>query len=233
MTGKIRCIAVDDEPFALSVISTFCERMGNVELSTYTDPRLGLDAIMERKPDLVLLDIEMNGLNGLDIARHVGQQAAVIFTTAYAQYALDGYDLGVVDFLHKPFAYERFVKAMEKAGRRIKLNAGADTKRSIVVKQEYDNVNVPLADILYIESMENYCKIFKDNGECIISRISLKTLLNMLPASAFVRIHRSFIVAVDRIMKFTKQDIRLSNGKLLPIGRHYATEVSAVLSNRY
>ena len=108
-------MAIDDEPMALSVISGFCERKGGYELTVFTDPEEALARLDEIRPELVFLDIEMGDISGLDVAKRLPKGCALIFTTAYAQYALDGYDLGVVDFLHKPFSYSRFEKAVEKA----------------------------------------------------------------------------------------------------------------------
>lgn len=115
----ITCIAIDDEPMALLVIEQFCRRRGGLELTTFSEPRVGLEEIRRRKPDLVFLDIQMNSINGLQIADVLPHECCFIFTTAYAQYALDGFNLDAVDFLHKPFSYERFETAVEKALRRI------------------------------------------------------------------------------------------------------------------
>ena len=158
---KFSCIAIDDEPLALLVITQFCERFGNLDLSTFSEPRIGLEEIKRHKPDLVFLDIEMNSINGLDIAHALPRECCFIFTTAHAQYALNGFDLDAVDFLHKPFAYERFKKAVEKAIRRIETEK---VPENIVIKQEYANVTIPINDILYIEAMENYTNIFRENG---------------------------------------------------------------------
>ena len=119
---KLTCIAIDDEPIALLIISQFCERKGGLELTTFSEPLTGLREIARRKPDLVFLDIEMNSTNGLDIAHALPPESCLIFTTAHAQYALDGFDLDAVDFLHKPFAYERFEKAVEKAEKEGRLS---------------------------------------------------------------------------------------------------------------
>ena len=115
MSSNIRCVAIDDEPMALSVISNFCERCGGGELSVFTDAAEALACLGEIRPELVFLDIELEGSSGLDVARQLPEDCVVVFTTAYAQYALDGYDLGVVDFLHKPFSYSRFETALVKA----------------------------------------------------------------------------------------------------------------------
>ena len=216
----MKCIAIDDEPIALSVVAQFCSRLGNVDLETYSDPRIGLDAVLRNNPDVVLLDIEMNDINGLSIAKKIKAQTAFIFTTAYLRYAIDGYDLDAVDFLHKPFAFDRFKSAMEKARRRVDV-LHRDRTRSIIVKQEYANVSVAIADILHIEAMENYTKIFKTNGNCIISHHSMKGIMEILPPGQFLRVHRSYIIPVDKIVSFNRQTVKLKSGTTLPVGRQY------------
>ena len=174
---KINCIAIDDEPIALFIIKQFCDRKGGMEITTFCDPRIGLEEIIRTKPDLVFLDIEMNGLNGLDVAKALPVECTLIFTTAHAKYALDGFNLDAVDFLHKPIAYKRFERAVEKA----MLHIGGLTEpwneamqENIVVKQDYTSITVPISDIFYIEAMENYSKIFRICGENIISRLNIK-----------------------------------------------------------
>lgn len=146
---NITCIAIDDEPMALLVIEQFCRRKGGLELTTFSEPRVGLEEIRRRKPDLVFLDIQMNSISGLEIANTLPGECCFIFTTAYAEYALDGFNLDAVDFLHKPFSYERFEVAVEKAMRRINARRPSASE-SLVVKQEYNNVSILLDDILYI-----------------------------------------------------------------------------------
>ncbi len=220
---KFSCIAIDDEPLALLVITQFCERFGNLDLSTFSEPRIGLEEIKRHKPDLVFLDIEMNSINGLDIAHALPRECCFIFTTAHAQYALNGFDLDAVDFLHKPFAYERFKKAVEKAIRRIETEK---VPENIVIKQEYANVTIPINDILYIEAMENYTKIFRENGGYILSRTNMKTIQEILPEENFLRIHRSYIVPIEKIEMFSKKKIKLIVKEIfLPIGRLYANHI--------
>ncbi len=227
----IRCIAIDDEPIALSVISRFCERLGNINLEVYSDPQIGLNAIMKKNPDVVLLDIEMNDINGISIAKKIGNQTVFIFTTAYLKYALDGFDLDAVDFLHKPFSFDRFRTAMDKALRRIQYKESRSHRtKNIVVKQEYANVSVLIDDIIYIEAMENYTKIYNKAGNCIISHNSMKNLMTLLPVNDFMRIHRSFIVPLSEITTFTRQSVKLSNGIVLPVGRQYVNELLGRLS---
>ena len=235
MTNDIvmRCIAIDDEPIALSVISQFCGRLGNIDVAVYSDPRLGLEAVLKNKPDIVFLDIEMNDINGLSIAKEIGSDVAFIFTTAYLQYALDGYDLDAVDFLHKPFSFDRFKVAMEKASRRVAFLKINHRPKTIIVKQEYANISISTDEIMYIEAMENYAKIYRANGGCIISRSSMKAIMEILPINAFVRIHRSYITPVDKIVSFNRQSVKLSTGLSLPVGRQYVENLLERMSNNY
>lgn len=235
MTNDIvmRCIAIDDEPIALSVISQFCGRLGNIDVAVYSDPRLGLEAVLKNKPDIVFLDIEMNDINGLSIAKEIGSDVAFIFTTAYLQYALDGYDLDAVDFLHKPFSFDRFRIAMEKASRRVAFLKINHRPKTIIVKQEYANISISVDEIIYIEAMENYAKIYRANGGCIISRSSMKAIMEILPTNAFIRIHRSYITPVDKIVSYNRQSVKLSTGLSLPVGRQYVENLLERMSNNY
>lgn len=225
----INCMAIDDEPMALLVIEQFCKRKGGLHLTTFSEPRVGLEEIRRVKPDIVFLDIHMNGMNGMEIANMLPRECCFIFTTAYAQYALEGFNLDAVDFLHKPFAYERFEKAVEKALRRI--GARRPTKsENIVVKQEYNNVSIPLSDILYIEALGNYVKIVRVSGGHVFTRTNLKTVTDMLPPEHFIRIHRSYVIPTAAVTSFSKTRVTLNdNGPSLPVGAQYAAQVAKAL----
>ena len=119
MSDIIKCVAIDDEPLALDIIEKFCQRIGNIELKKFSNPTIGLEEIRRSRPDIVFLDIEMDGINGIAIASQLPEDTCFIFTTAYLKYALDGYDLDAVDYLHKPFSFNRFQTAFSKALRRI------------------------------------------------------------------------------------------------------------------
>ena len=152
----------------------------------------------------------------------------MIFTTAYLDYAIEGFNLDAVDYLHKPFAYSRFETAVAKAMRRIGTSAPA-APRSIVLKQEYSNVTLPLDDILYIEAIERYCKVYRVSGGSVMSRVLLKDIASMLPEGGFLRIHRSYIVPRSKIVSYTRQEVRLTTGVTVPVGRQYAPAVLAAL----
>lgn len=225
----ITSIAIDDEPIALSIIERFCQRHGGLELRTFSEPQVGLDEIQRTKPDIVFLDIKMADINGLQIARQLPQTSCFIFTTAYTEYALDGFNLDAADFLHKPFSYDRFCKAIERAIRQGEFLKNKEQPRSIVVKEEYSNVVIPLTDIIYIEAMGNYVRIFREEGVCTISRMSLKSIVELLPTEEFISIHRSYVVAKSKIRNFSKHHILMSSDVDLPVGRLYADEVSQLL----
>lgn len=226
----VKCVAIDDEPLALEVIGKFCDRIGNIELLTYSDPAEGMKVIAQTHPDVVFLDIDMGEINGLDIAARLPSDTCLIFTTAYLDYALEGFNLDAVDYLHKPFSYSRFETAFAKALRRMRETSIDYPPQSIVVKQEYNNVTIPLDDILYVEAMEGYSKIFRVSGGCTISRIILKNLCSMLPSGEFLRIHRSYIAPKSKIHSFTRSSVRLIDGQILPVGRQYASDIISELS---
>lgn len=229
MARNLRCIAIDDEPMALLIIEQFCRRKGGLELTTFSEPIIGIEEIRRKEPDLVFLDIHMNSINGLEIADTLPEKCCFIFTTAYAQYALEGFNLDAVDFLHKPFSYERFTIAVDKAIRRI------DSQRSLqseclVVKQEYNNVNIPLSDILYIEALGNYVKIFRKSGGHVLTRTNLKAITDILPVHDFLRIHRSYVIPVASVVSFSRSKVEIEGyvGEL-PIGNQYVVSVMEIL----
>lgn len=228
---NITCIAIDDEPMALLVIEQFCHRKGGMELTTFSEPRVGLEEIRRRKPDLIFLDIQMNSLNGLEIADKLPRECCFIFTTAYAEYALNGFDLDAVDFLHKPFSYERFEVAVEKALRRIHARRPS-VPESLVVKQEYNNVSIPLNDILYVEALGNYVKIVRASGGHVLTRTNLKAITDLLPADRFMRIHRSYVVPVASVVSFTRSKIVLKGCEgSLPVGAQYVALILETLGS--
>ena len=228
----MKCIAIDDEPIALSIISNFCERNGDIELVTYSNPLDGINAINETKPDLVFLDIEMNDFSGLDVARQLPQDCMLIFTTAHANYALDGYEVNAIDFLHKPFSYDRFCSAISHAKHILSVKDKAKTvdepdNTQLTLKVEYQNVTISMSNILYIESMDNYIKIHTCDNRRVMTQMSIKSILTLLPVGDFLRIHRSFVVSKSNIASFTKRQVQLSNVNsiMLPVGRIYAEEL--------
>lgn len=218
----IKCIAIDDEPIALTIIREYCDRYGGIDLETFTSPVAGLARIADVRPDIVFLDIELNSHNGIELARRLPPGTCLIFTTAYSQYALDGFNVDAVDFLHKPVFYPRFVQAMEKAVRWLGSKPSASQRRTITLKVEHKNVIVDTDTILFVEAMDNYVKIFRRDLPTVLSQITMKEMEALLPADAFIRVHRSFIVAVSAIERYSNRRISLrGTDRVIPVGRKY------------
>lgn len=222
----IRCVAIDDEPIALSIIQEYCHRSGNMEIECFTSPVAGMEYILATQPDIVFLDIEMNSHNGMALAKQLPDRCCVIFTTAYAQYALEGFEVDAVDFLHKPIFYPRFQRAIAKAqvwldGKRKSWNESA-APEIISLKSEHKHVPVCLKDIMLVEAMDNYVKVFREGQSTVISQITMKEMEDMLPPDRFVRVHRSFIVALGAIDRFSNRMLYIKGHKQpVPIGRKY------------
>lgn len=227
---NIKCIAIDDEPMALEIISSFCKRHGDLELSTYTNPLMGMNQVKKTKPDLLFLDVEMGDISGIELAHELPPSTFLILTTAYAQYALDGFELNAIDFLHKPFSYNRFDSAVQKVIERKSLQELSAnpifTDESITLKVEYKNTNIKLKDILYIASMDNYVRFYLQGQSPLMSQISMKSVQELLPEEKFIRIHKSFIVPVHRIARYTSKEIILYDGTKIPIGRSYSKKLN-------
>ena len=218
----MKCIAIDDEPIALKIIEQFCRRVGDIQLKTFTNAHEGLNEILRSAPELVFLDIEMGEMSGLQIAAKISGLSNVVFTTAYLNYAIDGFNLDAVDYLHKPFSFARFSEAIEKAKRRLASAPKAPDQGVIYVKREYSNIPVDTADILYVKAMENYSSIFLNSGKKILAHLSLKRMEELLPPDRFLRIHKSYIVSRKEIISYNRQHLHLSDSTLIPVGRHYA-----------
>lgn len=225
----MKCVAIDDEPMALEVIKNFCQRMENIELDTFTNPLVGIEHVKRTRPELLFLDVKMGEVNGVNLAKEIPQGTFLVFTTAYAQYAVDGFDLNAVDFLHKPFSFSRFEKAVNKVQQAIRLVnysvAPPLEGQEITVKVEYKNVTVQLSSILYIQAMDNYVKIYTVDSRPVITQMSMKSLEAMLPESEFVRVHKSYIVPRHRIESYSRTQLTLTGGTQIPIGRAYADKL--------
>lgn len=220
----MKCIAIDDEPIALSIISEYCRRYGGIELLTFTSPVEGMEKIAQVCPDVVFLDIEMNSHNGLELAGKLSKDICVIFTTAYSQYALEGFNIDAVDFLHKPIFYPRFEQAMQKVKRFLNSNVNKPAVANMLtLKVEHQTVIVRLSEILYLEAMDNYIKIFRKKLPTIVTQLTMKEMESRLPKDRFIRVHRSYIVPVSEIAKFSNRQIFLRNSvRPIPVGRKYS-----------
>ncbi|SIR08989.1 LytR/AlgR family response regulator transcription factor [Pontibacter lucknowensis] len=236
---KLRCLIVDDEPLALDVLETFVERLDNLELVCRCSNAVeAYNCLQNEHIDLMFLDIQMPKLTGIDFLKSLPNPPKVIFTTAYRDYALDSYELNAVDYLLKPIAFDRFLKAMAKVtpaepkGIATPISGIAQTEPDykeafIYLKADKKMVKVMLADILYIESLKDYIRVKTDTKE-IISYQKISFLEEKLPTDKFLRIHRSFIISLDKVQAFSATTVEVGKAEI-PIGRLYKNEVLQVL----
>lgn len=224
---KISCIAVDDEPLALEKMATYIAKVDYLDLKgTFDNAFDALNFLRQERVDLMFLDIQMDELTGIQLLEVLKNQPKVVLTTAYDQYALRGYELDVVDYLLKPFSYQRFLKAAEKVFdglRQTQQLAPASPSPKevdfILVRSEYRLQKIKLADIQYIEGMKDYSRIFMPDNK-IMTLQNLKKLEEVLPCPPFLRVHKSFIISVDRVESIGKNDIVVAE-RTIPIGGLY------------
>lgn len=230
----ITCVAIDDEPLALDVLAEFAGKTPMLELKgTFTDAFKALEYLKKEDIDLIFLDIQMPQLTGIQLLKSLPNPPLVIFTTAYSKYAVEGFNLDAVDFLLKPFAYERFLKAVNKVSDYISHRdkpAAADNTDFIFLKSDYQIVKVGLGDIQYIEGMDDYVKIFTDD-KMVLSNMTMKDMLKKLPANNFVRVHRSYIVPLKRIESVRNKRIKMGD-KMIPVGDSYAESFYKILGEK-
>ncbi len=224
---------MDDEPPAREIIRRYIEQMPVLELSGECANAIQAFTFLQQQPvDLVFLDIRMPQLSGTDFLKALKNPPKVIFTTAYSEYALEGYELDAVDYLMKPITFERFLKSVNKACQlaHFKTDSIIEEKKTesfVYFRADRKMVKVMLQDILYIESMKDYVKVFTTNG-MIITKQSISSVEAMLPEKDFIRTHRSFIVATRHIKSFTAELIELQNMEI-PIGKLFRNEVMKTL----
>lgn len=221
----IRCLVVDDEPLAQNLLKNYIGKIGSLELAGATsDVFAALDMAQQQKVDLIFLDVQMPELTGIQFMKILAGKCKVILTTAYEEYALQAFDLDVVDYLLKPFSFERFAAAVQKARERLQpLLRENNTAEHLFIKTEYKIVRVAVKDIRYMESMRDYVSVYTEN-ERILTLQSLRTFEEQLRHSSLMRVHKSYIVNLDRIDKVERRRIVIGD-KYIPIGETYQDEV--------
>ncbi|WP_234734935.1 LytR/AlgR family response regulator transcription factor [Tellurirhabdus bombi] len=219
----IRALALDDEPPALRVLAHFCSQVDFIDLQkTFSKTGEALNYLQQFPVDLLFLDINMPSMSGIEFYWAIPQQAMVIFTTAYAEYAVEGFNLNAIDYLLKPFTFERFQQAANKAFDYHKLlhKAEADKPAYLYIRADYSLYKIALADILFIEGLDDYLKIHIQNMKPVVARMTMKAMLEKLPETEFIRVHRSYIVPFSRIEAVRNRIIMLG-GEEIPIGASY------------
>lgn len=219
---NISCIIIEDEPPAAKKLESFISKIPFLQLAAkFTSALDAISWIGENKPDLIFLDIQMEHLNGIQFLESMQVKPMVILTTAYSEYALKGYELNVTDYLLKPFSFERFLQAVNKAHDLFQKDAKRERK-TIFVKNGYALERIDIDDILYVEGQKEFLQIVTKTRK-VMTLMSFKALQDMLPADNFVRVHKSFLVAIDKIEAVERNRIKIA-GELIPIGDTYHDE---------
>ena len=227
----IRTIAIDDEPLALKVIENFCSKTASIDLKkVFTHPAEALRHLNNFPTDLIFIDIQMPLMTGIEFYRQVEQGVMAIFTTAYSEYGVEGFNLNALDYLLKPFSFERFQQAVNKAEEYCAIQQQAE-KDYIYVRADYSLIKINISDILFIEGLGDYLKIYIHGQKTVVARMTMKEMTQNLPAQKFVRVHRSFIIPFKRIDYLRNKSIFIG-GKEIPIGNSYEAHFLSVLGNK-
>lgn len=219
----INAIAIDDEPLALTVIESLCRKSEHICLQkTFTQPGEALKHLRKFPVDLVFCDIQMPSMTGINLVKSLQQNTMVIFTTAFSEYAVVSYELNAIDYLLKPINQKRFTQAISKAQEYFDYINKKDTAadKSIFVRADFSLVKIPLADILYIEGLADYLKIYIKDRKAIVARMTMKDMMEKLQSADFIRVHRSFILPFSKIEAVRGTTIFIGE-KEFPIGRTY------------
>ncbi len=231
---KLKCAIVDDEPLALGLLKSYVQKTPTLELTgEYSSAVQAMKELPDKHIDLIFLDIQMPDLSGLEFSRMIDAKTRIVFTTAFQQYAIEGYKVNALDYLLKPISYADFLGAVNKAVQWFELlEQPREEIKSIFVKSEYKLIQIELKDILYIEGLKDYVKIYEEGtSKPILSLMSMKSLEDMLPQSRFIRVHRSFIVQKDKIRVIDRN--RIVFGKTyVPIGDSYKQQFQDFLDRR-
>ncbi|MFA6744539.1 MAG: LytTR family DNA-binding domain-containing protein [Bacteroides graminisolvens] len=229
----LNCAIVDDEPLALSLLESYVNKTPFLNLTgKYSSAMQAMKELPDMKVNLLFLDIQMPELNGLEFSRMVDPQTRIVFTTAFGQYAIDGYRVNAIDYLLKPISYPDFLQAANKALQWFDLVQKPEEKESIYVKSDYKLVQIELKKILYIEGLKDYIKIYlEDSPKPILSLMSMKSMEELLPANRFMRVHRSYIVQKEKIRIIDRGRI-VFDKTYIPISDSYKQAFQSFLDER-
>ena len=227
----INCIAIDDEPLALQLISEYCAKISFLQLDkVFSNTDEAKKWLQENKVDLLFLDIQMPDINGLQFYKSLVEKPAVVFTTAYKDFAVEGFNVDAVDYLLKPFEYDRFLKAAYKAKEYLDFLGSQELQmNSIFVKVNYEIMKINLKDLELVEALDDYIKLYIKPSP-VLTLMTLKSIQEKLPPRDFIRVHRSFIVPLAKIEKFSKTKLVVA-GKEIPIGSSYSNVYDLLLQH--
>ncbi|MBI9053502.1 MAG: response regulator transcription factor [Bacteroidales bacterium] len=234
----IRCITIDDEPLALKQVSSFVEKTPFLELVASCKSAFeAMEVLSKEKVDLMFVDIQMPDLTGIDFVKSLNKEQKIIFTTAYQEYALEGFKVDALDYILKPFGYDEFLKSANKAKTHFELiqNSGSKGESKddyLFVKSEYKIRRIDLNEILYIEGLREYVKIVLKEEKQVLSLMSLKSLEEKLPSERFMRVHRSFIVNLNEVQTIERSRI-IFDKTYIPVSEQYKEKFQEFLGKRF
>jgi len=233
---KIRCLLVDDEPLALDALESLMQKIPELEIVDRCNNAVeALQVIHNKKIDLLLLDIQMPEITGIEMLKSLTHPPKVIFTTAYRDYAVEAFELDVIDYLVKPISLERLIRSINRYHDRLSGKSGPQasapetSKKTITIYADKKNYRVTTSSILFIEGLKDYAMVHTDNGR-LITRQTLKNLEDILPVEDFIRVHRSYIVPYNRLDSWTTYSVIIKD-KEIPVGRTYRKTIMDLLEN--
>lgn len=223
----MKAVAIDDEPIALDIIKSHAAKVPFLDLkAVFTDAFKALEYLQKESVDLIFLDIKMPDISGIDFFNSLSKKPLLIFTTAYSEHAVTSFEMDAVDYLLKPFSLARFIKGCNKAFELYNFRNASEAADHLFVKTGYEQVKVFYEDILYVEATGNYVTfVLKDKN--ILSRSTFVEAVNLLPADKFVRVHRSYLVAVNKIDKVERHQVTVNN-TTVPVSEAYSQQLAAV-----
>lgn len=236
----IRCITIDDEPLALKQIVAYIKKTPFLSLVKSCDSAFeALDVLNTEPVDLMFVDINMSDLNGMEFVKSLDNKPQVIFTTAYSEYAIDGFKVDALDYLLKPIGYPDFLKAVNKAQQWFSMINSPETehiktdKDFLFIKSEYKIVRIKFDEIKYIEGMREYVRIFTENSKPVMSLLSMKSLEAQLPANKFMRVHRSFMVNLEKITTIERHRIIFDRDVYIPVSEQYKEKFQKYIDENF
>ena len=232
---KIKCVIIDDEPLAIKVVENHLNEFQNFEVvNIFNNPIEALPLLEKGEIDVLFLDINMPKMNGLDFAEIINSKTNVVITTAYREYAVESFDLNVLDYLVKPIPFNRFLKTINKITQQVYLKKGIhkeeDSNESFIfLKVDKKLVKIKFEDILYVESLKDYIKVFTTTDNYLVHK-SLTSITEELPESNFIRIHRSYTIAIDKVKSVEGNLVEIGTTRI-PIGRKYVNHAKRIILN--
>ena len=234
----LTCMIVDDEPLAVRLLESYVEKIPDLQLlASYTDSIMAINAVKEQKPDLLFLDIQMPNIDGMELAHSLPAETRVIFTTAFKEYAFESYEVNALDFLLKPIRYNKFLGSIEKARKLIDVQQTASQPKqqpnTVFIRVDGEWRNITIDQITYVSGMKDYVPFYLDGEKKpLISHLTMKAVEEMLPSDKFLRVHRSYIIAVDKIQKVDRNDCIYIGEEIIHVPEGYQQAFRSFIETR-